>query len=378
MKNTITLLFILLLPSLVFSQQTITSNLTHDSIDREFIIYIPASYTGDTPVPLVFNFHGYTSNASEQMNYGDFRPIADTANFIVVHPEGTLFDGNTHFNVGGFTAGSTVDDVGFTAAMIEQLEAEYNIDSDRIYSTGMSNGGFMSFLLACQLSDKIAAIASVTGSMTPETYDACDPQHPTPVLQIHGTTDAVVPYLGAFWSRSIDDVVDYWVGFNNCSSDPTVDEIPNTSTIDLSSAEHFVHDDGDNGATTEHIKITGGGHTWPGTAFVFPGTNLDFNASVEVWKFFSRYDINGEINPNNTDEVDETEILFYPNPTNSFINVEFDFTKKINYEVVSVLGEVVLKGVINSGKESIDLSALSPNVYFLKIGNRVFKVLKTK
>ena len=168
MNKAITLLFLIAMPFLAFSQQTITATLTHDSIDREYILYVPANYTGDTPVPLVFNFHGFTSNAGEQMAYGDFRPIADTAGFILVHPEGTLFNGSTHFNVGGFTAGSTVDDVGFTEAMIDTISAEYNINAERVYSTGMSNGGFMSFLLACQLSDKIAAIASVTGSMTPE------------------------------------------------------------------------------------------------------------------------------------------------------------------------------------------------------------------
>ena len=148
------------------SQQTITATITHDALQREYILYVPASYTGSNAVPLVFNFHGYTSNATEQMWYGDFRPIADTANFIIVHPNGMLdATGTTHFNVGW--GGSTIDDVGFTSALLDSISADYNINADRVYSTGMSNGGFMSYQLACQLSDKIAAIASVTGSMSP-------------------------------------------------------------------------------------------------------------------------------------------------------------------------------------------------------------------
>ncbi|MCF8247979.1 MAG: hypothetical protein K9J37_22640 [Saprospiraceae bacterium] len=161
------------------AQQTINGSIMHDGIQRNYVLFIPAIYAGDSPVPLVLNFHGYTSSAEQQMFYGNFRPIADTANFIIVHPQGTLFNSNTHFNVGGWTIRSTVDDVGFTAALIDSHAATYNINLNRVYSTGMSNGGFMSFLLACQLSDKIAAIASVTGSMTPEAFNSCNPQHPS-------------------------------------------------------------------------------------------------------------------------------------------------------------------------------------------------------
>lgn len=146
------------------AQLTITDSIVHDGLTREYILYVPANYTGTSAVPLLFNFHGYTSNANDQMWYGDFRPIADTAGFIIIHPQGTLDGtGTTHFNVGW--GGSTVDDVDFTSALIDSISAQYNINQDRVYSTGMSNGGFMSFKLACELSDRIAGIASVTGSI---------------------------------------------------------------------------------------------------------------------------------------------------------------------------------------------------------------------
>jgi len=295
MKTLATILAVALIPLLGFSQQTIHESIVHDGEERTYILYVPANYTGESEVPLVFNFHGYTSNAKQQMGYGDFRPIADTAGFILVHPQGTLLKGKTHWNVGGWTLASKTDDVGFTSALLDSLVAEYKIDRSRVYATGMSNGGYMSFLLACQLSDKIAAVASVTGSMTPQTFNSCDPQHPTPIMQIHGTTDGVVPYKGAAWTKSIDEVMKYWVTYNNCSSTAEVTHIADTDTTDGSTVTHSVYAGGDKTATAEHYTVTGGKHTWPGTTHNKPGTNQDFNASLEIWKFFSRYNINGEI-----------------------------------------------------------------------------------
>ena len=365
--------------NVAFSQQTINGSLTHDGINREYIMYIPESYNEDVAAPLVFNFHGYGSNAGQQAFYGDFKAIADTAGFIVVHPEGTMHNGSTHFNVGGFTLGSTADDVGFTEAMIEKISDERNIDSERIYSTGMSNGGFMSFLLACQLSDKIAAVASVTGSMSPGMFDNCDPKHPTPVLQIHGTDDNVVPYSGAIWTKSIDDVVDYWVDFNNCDPTPQTIEIPNTNLIDGSTVEHIIYDTGDAGSTTEHYKVTGGGHTWPGAVLPLPGTNQDFNASLEIWKFFARYDINGLRTTTSTNQLNSySNLSFFPNPTSTVINVELDEIKNSNFQILNLTGQSVLTGVINTNSHQIDVSHLPEGVYFLKIEKEVRKVLKVK
>jgi polyhydroxybutyrate depolymerase len=234
------------------------------------------------------------------MIYTGFNEISDTANFIVVYPQGTTYLGATHWNVGGFTQGSTTDDVGFLDSLIDEISSDYSINPDRIYSTGMSNGGYMSFLLACQISPKIAAIASVTGSMTPPTYDECNPQHPTPVLQIHGTTDDVVAYGGtAGWSESIPDVLDYWVTYNNCDSEAVITAIDDIDTSDGTTVEHHLYGSGDNGVTTEHFKVFGGGHDWPGA-----WGNMDIEASIEIWKFFMRFDINGALH-SSVDEMVE-------------------------------------------------------------------------
>ena len=361
------------------AQQTITESITHDGMQREYIIYIPADYTGITTYPLVLNFHGYGSNASQQMWYGDFRFIADTAEFLIVHPQGTLYNGITHWNVGGWTIGSTTDDVGFIDALLDSLSEGYNIDSTRIYATGMSNGGFMSFLLASQLSEKIAAIGSVAGSMTPETYNNSYPAHPMPILQFHGTADGVVPYNGAIWTLSVEDALQYWVDYNLCNTLPSITQLPDIDPNDGSTVEHIVYSGGDNEVNVEHFRILGGEHTWPGSDFGGAGTNYDIDASVEIWTFFSRYDINGLMGVTGTETTNSNDfkLSVYPNPTASFITIDHIFQSSKEYEIRTVKGNMVLSGVISSEECRIDLSGLPTGFYILKIDNQNVKILKT-
>ena len=368
---------ILLLVGFVFSssaQQTINASITHDGIERDYIIYVPEIYDGSKAVPLVLNFHGFGSSASQQMFYGDFRDIANTEGFLLVHPEGTTFIGNQFWNVGFPGISSTIDDVGFTEALIDELATLYTIDLDRVYATGMSNGGFMSFLLACQLSEKIAAVASVTGSMTQDTFDDCNAQLPTPVLQIHGTEDDVVLYNENNLSLPIPDVISYWVDHNNCETTPTTTMLPDVDVSDGSTIEYSVYEDGDNGITTEHMKVIGGGHTWPGSVLNTAGTNQDIDASMEIWLFFSRYDINGLLS---TDDYENRHVSIYPNPTQSKINLSLNYVKEVHYKLFSPLGKQLMTGTITSGNEEIDISHLPSNIYFLKVGNQFHKVLKT-
>ncbi len=310
------LFFIFCFPILIFAQQTIEGNIEYDGLDRTFILYIPASYSDSEPVPLVFNFHGYTSDAMSQMFYGDFRSIADTANFIIVHPMGTIgADGQTFFNA---EWGAEVDDIGFSGALIDYVVDNYSINTDRIYSTGMSNGGFMSYTLACNLSDRFAAIASVTGSMTSiQQSNTCQPNRPIPVLEIHGTNDDVVPYNGNNWMAPIDDVILFWVDHNQCEEIPSVTSIEDTDMTDNSTVEKYLYNNGDQGTTVELMKITGGGHTWPGSIFNVAGTNQDINASTEVWRFFSQFDLNGLISTNDDIKNPYPLVSVFPNPSTS-------------------------------------------------------------
>lgn len=315
------LLFLLLAGSLS-AQNTISGTLMSGGLTREFILYVPAAYTGNTAVPLVFNLHGYTSNNLEQLFYADFRPIADTANFLMVLPNGTLdAQGNRFWNT--FLGNSNVDDIGYMRDLLNYLQTNYNIDANRVYSTGMSNGGFLSYSLACEMNDRITAIASVTGSMIQSKLNACNPQRPVPVMEIHGTADNTVPYNGlpAGTFVAIPSLLDAWVGFNNCDPTPTITQVPNTNTTDGCTAERQLYTGGEKGSTVEHYKINGGGHTWPGSAFVIGVTNLDINACKEIWRFFRQYKLD-QLSATNTPEFLAENWTAFPNPMTDHLVLE--------------------------------------------------------
>ena len=271
---------------------TIDGTLAYGEISRTFILYVPSSYDSSSKQPLVFNFHGYSSNASEQMAYGDLRSQADANGFILVHPE-ALDDiyGRSYWNIKGWST-SVHDDVKFVENLINLLMDKYSINAERIYSTGMSNGGFFSFHLACNLSASFAAVASVTGSMTFETFDNCNPRKPTPVMQIHGSLDATVPYKGldALSMKSIMDVMEYWKVSNGC--DDYILSLPGILPGTSSWTETYEYNNCLNNTQNVHLYVQGAGHIWPGSRY---SSIASPDSSSRIWGFFSTYDINGVI-----------------------------------------------------------------------------------
>jgi len=344
---------------------------------RDYILYVPASYTANEAVPLLLNFHSYTGNASEHMSYADFRPIADTANFIIVHPQGLMYDGSTHWNVGGWITGSPADDVGFVASLIDSLAENYSIDLGRVYATGMSNGGYMSFLLACQLSDKITAIASVTGSMTPETYTHCNPLHPTPILQIHGDQDGIVPFTGASWTHAITDVMDYWINFNQCSTSPLRTTFPNLNPSDGSTAESIVYGNGLQGTQVAHIHVTGGGHSWPRKGTSLPATNADFDASQEIWQFLARYDLD-ELSNITSIENEQKPLTISPQPAKHIIYIEHSFLKPTPFQLLGLDGKTVVSGKLQANRHALSIAHLPTGIYLLAVGQQFSRVMKVE
>ena len=279
-----------------FENRVFKCEFNHGNLLRYYYIHLPhPEAQGASSV--LFNLHGYGSNALSQMQYGDFRSLANTKenNFILIHPQGAplntaLTSSESHWNSGGWTIGSTVDDVDFINTIIRFISQKYNINQDRIYSTGMSNGGFMSYHLACNLSSKIAAVASVTGSMSVQTYDDCNPSHPTSVLQVHGTLDGTVPLNGnsALGMESIYDVIEFWRSFNSCIIEPVINT---TDYFDLGySVEHQTFNDCLNNNQVELYIVDGMWHTWPRE------DNFGISASNIIWDFINTYDINGKIN----------------------------------------------------------------------------------
>ena len=285
---------------------------------------------------LLLNLHGYGSNYQEQENYGDFRPIADTANFLVVHPNGTIDGNGNHFwNTFG-PRGTGVDDVAFLSTLIDTLARRYRLDLNRVYSTGMSNGGFMSYELACQLGNRIAAIASVTGSMTAGRLAGCTSGRPVPVLEIHGTADNTVPYTGGTVLQfvAIPTLLNSWVQRNGCSPTPTVTPVPDTNPADGCTAERSVWAGGRNGSVVEHFRIIGGGHTWPGSAFVIGVTNQDISASREAWRFLRRYRL-AQLLPTRGAVVPVLpQLLLLPNPATD--RLQLDAGQRLTAEALMV------------------------------------------
>ena len=279
-----------------YEQRILKCELTHKGLDRYYYIQL-AHPEAEGLSSVLFNLHGYGSNALEQMYYTNFNNLANTKenNFILIHPQGAplntvLTSSSSHWNSGGWTIGSTVDDVDFIDTIIKLVSQKYNLNQDRIYSTGMSNGGFMSYHLACNLSSKIAAVASVTGSMSKETYEDCNPDHPTSILQVHGTIDATVPFKGnsALGMRSINDVMNYWKLYDACDTEP-VSIITDYFDIEIS-VQHDTYLNCLNDVQVELYKIEGMGHVWA------KKERYGISATEKIWEFFNLYDINGKIN----------------------------------------------------------------------------------
>ncbi|WP_299252982.1 T9SS type A sorting domain-containing protein [uncultured Aquimarina sp.] len=278
-KRTLWLLAITIMTTVALqAQQVINATLQNDGRTRQYRLYIPASYDASTPTPLILNYHGFTNNIDTQYNQSDFRQLAEDNQFIFATPQGLGFLAGWAINN---NFGGNEDDLGFSDALIDKIQDDYNINEKRIYATGFSNGGFFSYRLACELSPRIAAVASVAGSMTRSwiNNNQCQPQHPTAVLQITGTNDNVISINGNGSNEPIQDVMEYWSAVNNGDSTPDVIQLGGGST-------RSIWDNGDNGVTAEFIRVQGKGHSWNGG---------NVNTSQEVWNFFSRFDIDGAI-----------------------------------------------------------------------------------
>lgn len=372
MRKLYTLLILLLAVQMSYGQSEL-KGLTYDGIPRRYYVYVPASYDGSTAVPLVFNFHGYGSNAPQQELYTQMDAIADTAGFIVVYPDGV---GNAWNAFGtSFPGGSTADDIGFTNALIDQLNYDYNIDLSRVYACGMSNGGFMSHYLACELSDRIAAIAPVAGLLAPSIQLSCNATRAMPVLDIHGTADGTVPY-GTSGYGSVQQTIDFWTSFNNCNPTPTIDTLPDADGVDTNNIVTYLYTGCDSNVQVLLYKVLNCGHSWPGALLNLNGnTNYDISASQHIWNFFKQYQ-----HPDPADagpptytgvpgNVEPTLVVrYYPNPMTDQLTVEFLKPGVTSLSIFNLLGEEVmrLKGK-DSGAVSINTAELRSGVYMLEL-----------
>ena len=259
----------------------------HNGITREYILYVPEIYSDNVPVPLLINFHGGGGTATGQMYVADMRPIADTANFILVYPQGLELDngGSSHWNsmLVSDSNKSSVDDFGFIDALIGDLMLTYNIDSTRLYATGFSNGADMSFTLGCYLQNKIAAVAPVSGLMLNNPNANCSLSIPTGIMIVHGTSDSSRPIGGIEgYYASINETIEFWASQNGMLLNPNVTNYTSGGlTIEL-----HLYPDQENTICIEYYKVINGNHIWLDIGIDGMSTNQ------VIWNFLSRFSLN--------------------------------------------------------------------------------------
>jgi polyhydroxybutyrate depolymerase len=282
------------------SGTTVKTLVTVDG-ERSYRLHVPAGYTGTSAVPLVLNFHGLGSTALAQEAYSEFSTKADTEGFIVAYPQGLPLGGptNYHFNAWQLPP-SEPDDVGFASQILTALGGQLCVDMNRLYSTGMSNGGMMSVRLACSMADRIAAVAPVTGAYYPpmaldlNPAETCPMSTPVPFIAFHGTADTVVPYNGGAGAVTYrlpiddatpaDDVMQSWAAHNGCTSGRQESQVDTeVRLIEYSGCSA--------GADVQLYAVDGGGHTWPGAVDIpsLGYTTHQISATDLIWAFFEAH-----------------------------------------------------------------------------------------
>lgn len=247
-------------------------------LTRTYHVHVPPGYTGTTPVPLVLNFHGLSSFGLQQATLSKILPVADSGGFIVVHPDGI----DKAWNAGVCCGNKNIDDVGFVRAMVASIETEANIDRTRVYATGLSNGGAMSQLLACQAADLFAAAAPMAFPLSLKPLSRCQPVRSIPVLTFMGLTDVLVSYAGGTFA-SAPDTFAYWHDVDGCSgSEPDQMDTSGASRCEMYTTCR-------SGVQVGLCSITArsfGGTPFDGHILYL---NSDYNLAEVAWAFLSRF-----------------------------------------------------------------------------------------
>lgn len=287
----------------------------HDGRERDYRLHVPSSYQPGKPTPLVVCLHGGGGN-SGQISAMGMTPVADEHGFIVAYPNAI----NKHWNDGRESEmflehDRTIDDVAFIMSIVQRIQSEFNIDTNRVFATGVSNGGFMSQRLAMEHSDVFSAIGIVVASMGRPLKDKFAPKHPVSVLYMNGTADPLVPYEGGELTVNLfpalnrlrgqpqksrgfciptSEAVDLWVKRNGIEDPPNIQQLPNKDTSDGCRVELSEWTGGQNGTTVALYKVIDGGHTLPGRNERMPErlvgkTNRDIKGYETIWNFFVQH-----------------------------------------------------------------------------------------
>lgn len=374
MKRFITSLFFVFCFTLMVSAQHIRDSITVGADSREFLLHLPNGFAPSSPVPLVLAFHGMGDNVNSFRSAVGLSGVADTANFIVVYPQGLMMNMIIQ-NVTAWRIGTPFDgainDVAFASDLIDTIKARYLIDTTRIFATGHSMGGFLAHRLACELNNKIAAIASNAGPLAEGTETTCSSDHVIPVLHLHGTADATVgydaggPFAPFFAFNRADSTTAFWAALNECNVVPDSTRLPDIKNDGLT-VDRFDYADCSDSSEVILYRVNGGTHTW------WFSSNHDISSTQIIWNFFSRHKM-GEARIQDTTGtglnsfVLKTSVNIYPNPNNGRFVVETSLPVSATIEVYDALGQLVKREWLNGNQTQMDISQYNPGMYFLRV-----------
>ncbi|MDB5969746.1 MAG: hypothetical protein JWQ90_2196 [Hydrocarboniphaga sp.] len=250
------------------------------------VIYFRPNQASATPAPAVVLLHYLHGTPEDMADLTNIARLARDSGAWVILPDG--IEGKWNY---GAASVKTVDDVKFLTRVIDDAVARYPIDPKRVYMAGYSNGGLMAQRYACEQPERIAAVGVV--STTIEQLDAlnCTPPVGTPMLYINGVADPIVPFNGNLLKRSAAETIALWRGIDGCTDEATDSVIPDTVDDGTSTVVHSWRGCA-SGLAVDQYVVTGGGHTWPGSARYTLGlgvTSQDFNATDAIWAFVSQF-----------------------------------------------------------------------------------------
>jgi len=274
--------------------------LVADGRTRTYTVHVPSDFDTANPMPLVIALHGRLGSGAGQQRLSHLDKVSDAHGFLVAYPDGldrSWADGRGDSPSDKYG----VDDVKFISQLIDKLASEHHVDRSRVYATGMSNGGFMSARLACELSNKIAAVAIVAASISTKVSAACQPAKPVSVLIFQGTDDPLVPFAGGVLGHngerglvlSHELAVRRWATLDHCAATPSTQHLAET-VRDGTSIDLQAYSDCAGGSEVRGYTVQKGGHTWPGGLQYVPEivvgkTTRNLDASEVLWDFFSHH-----------------------------------------------------------------------------------------
>lgn len=283
------ILFIILVVAIAYLiDNRVNGQLFSAGEERGYLLYVPESYDPQTPTALVVSIHGFSDWPAHHARTTHWNDLADEEGFIVVYPQGTGFP--RHWRTTGFTEEDPGPDVQFISDLIDSLEVTYNIDPARVYINGFSNGGGMTYVMACRMADRIAAIGSVAGAYTLPVED-CEPSRPVPLIVFHGNADPIVPFEGGpshsfeIPFPAITGWIGQWAERNQCELEQ---EIPLQGEV-----SEITYTQCSQNADVIFYQIEGGGHAWPGgvpnPAVIVGYTSQQIDATRLMWQFFKEH-----------------------------------------------------------------------------------------